>query len=76
VAAQEQYRSSTDAEASAKESYDQMLAKYENGLANITEFNEARDNYLSAESTLVRSRYQYLYSARLLDFYRGHELTL
>lgn len=76
VAAQEKYRSSTDALASAKESYDLMLAKYENGKANITEFNESRDSYLSAESTLVRARYEYLYSSSLLDFYRGHQLTL
>lgn len=76
VAAQEKYRSGSDALSSAKKSYDLMLAKYENGKANITEFNESRDSYLSAESTLARARYEYLYSASLLDFYRGHELTL
>ena len=74
VAAADKYRSSVDAQDSAKESFDLMLAKYENGKANITEFNEARDNWLKAESDLVRSRYEYLYSAKLLDFYRGYQL--
>ena len=74
VAAAEKYRSSDDAMASAKESFDLMQAKYENGKANITEFNEARDSWLEAESNLVRSRYEYLYSAKLLDFYRGRPL--
>lgn len=74
VAASEKYRSSVDAQASAKESFDLVQAKYENGKANITEFNESRDTWLRAESDLVRSRYEYLYSAKLLDFYRGRPL--
>ena len=74
VAASEKYRSSVDAQASAKESFELVQAKYENGKANITEFNESRDTWLRAESDLSRSRYEYLYSAKLLDFYRGRPL--
>ena len=74
VASADKYRSSADAQASAQESFELMKAKYENGKANITEFNEARDNWLKAESDLLRSRYEYLYSAKLLDFYRGRSL--
>ena len=74
VAASDRYRSSVDALGSARESFELMKAKYENGKSNITEFNEARDNWLEAESNLVRSRYEYLYSAKLLDFYRGRPL--
>jgi len=76
LAAQEKYRSSIDARESAKESYDLVMAKYENGKANITEFNEARDSFLESESNLVRSRYEYLYSAKLLDFYSGKPMAL
>lgn len=74
VAASERYRSSIQAQDSALESFDLVRAKYENGKANITEFNESRDAYLRSESDLVRSRYEYLYSAKLLDFYRGRPL--
>ena len=74
VAASEKYRSSVDAQASARESFELVQAKYENGKANITEFNESRDTWLRAESDLVRSRYEYLYSAKLLDFYRGRPM--
>lgn len=74
VAASEKYRSSGQARESAKESFDLVRAKYENGKANITEFNESRDAYLRSESDLARSRYEYLYSAKLLDFYRGRPL--
>ena len=75
VAAREKFRSSLAAESSAKESYELVLAKYENGKSNITEFNEARDAYLQSESNLSSARYEYLFSAKLLDFYRGKELT-
>ena len=51
-----------------------MTAKYENGKAAITEFNEAKNNYLKAESDLTQARYEYMYQTALLDFYRGHEL--
>ncbi len=76
VAAREKFRSSLDASAGAKESYELVLAKYENGKANITEFNEARDSFLESQSNLARARYEFLFSARLLDFYRGKRLEL
>ena len=74
MAAHEKFRSSLDADASAKESYELVLAKYENGKANITEFNEARDSFLESESNLARARCEFLFSAKLLDFYRGQKL--
>ena len=43
-------------------------------MANITEFNEAKFNWLKAESDLVQARYEYLYQRSLLDFYRGKPL--
>ncbi len=74
VAARERYHSSIGAEDSAKESFELVKAKYENQKANITEFNEARNNWFTAESNLARARYEYLYSVKLLDFYRGRSL--
>lgn len=76
VAAGEKYSSCLESRQSAKKSYDLVTAKYEIGKANITEFNEARDNFLESESNLVCSRYEYLFSAKLLDFYAGKPLML
>ena len=70
LAAQTKYLSSQDAEASAAESYNLVLAKYEGGKANITEFNEAKQSYLKSASDLAQARYEFLYSSRLLSFYR------
>jgi outer membrane protein len=75
VAAQAKHESSTAARQSAQEAFRLAQAKYENGKATITEFNEAKNRYLKSESDLVQARYEYLYQTTLLDFYRGKELN-
>ena len=74
VAAQEKLRSSEKAEQAAMDAFTLMQAKYENGKANLTEFNESKNNYMKSESDLVQARYELLYQTHLLDFYRGREL--
>lgn len=68
------YASSEEALRSNHEAFTLMSAKYEYGKANITEFNEAKNNLMKAESDLVRAKYEYLYNHALLSFYRGKEL--
>ena len=59
---------------SSKDAFALMQAKYENGKATITEFNESKNNYLKAASDLVQARYENLYQHALIEFYRGHDL--
>jgi len=75
LAASSKYTSSVAAAASSKDAFTLTQAKYENGKATITEFNEAKAIYLNAESDLVQARYEYLYQTALLDFYRGRDLS-
>lgn len=75
IAAQEKWKSSEQAMLAAQDAFTLMQAKYENGKANLTEFNEAKMNYLKSESNLVQAQYEYIYQSRLLDFYRGRELN-
>lgn len=74
VAARAQYASSNEATKSNKAAFDLMAAKYEYGKANITEFNEAKNNWLKAESDLARAKFEYMYDTSLIDFYRGRKL--
>ena len=67
-------KSSLEAVVSSEDAFKLMQAKYENGKATITEFNEAKNKYLKAESDLVQARYERLYEWALLDFYRGRDL--
>ena len=76
TAAKAKYESSTVAMQSSKDAFELMQAKYENGKANMTEFNESKNNYLKSESDLVQARYELLYQQALIQFYRGRELTL
>ena len=74
VASASKYESSKDAAASASEAFSLMSGRYENGKANITEFNESKAQYLKAESDLAQARYRYLYEVQLLNFYKGGKL--
>ena len=74
VGSQAKYRSSQVAAVSAEDAFELAQAMYENGKSGITEFNEAKARYMSAESNLVQARYEYLYQSKILDFYRGRDL--
>lgn len=73
--AEEKERSSKEAVRSSNDAFTLMQAKYENGKANITEFNEAKNAYLRAESDRVQAQYELLYQHALINFYRGRDMT-
>lgn len=75
VASQSKYKSSKETELSAKEHYDLTEQKYQNGKASIAEYNDAKNSYISAESNFLNARYECLYQTKLLDFYRGIDMT-
>ena len=73
--AQSKEKSSEEAVKSSKDAFTLMQAKYENGKATITEFNESKNHYLKSESDLVQARYENLYQHALIEFYRGKDLN-
>ena len=75
LGAQSKYTSCQVAVTSSADAFRLMQAKYENGKATMTEFNEAKNNYLKAESECVQARYECLYQHALIRFYRGQELN-
>ena len=74
TAARAKHESSKVAAVSSADAFRLMQAKYENGKATMTEFNEAKNSYLRAVSDLVQARYELLYQQALLRFYRGQDL--
>ena len=74
VGAREKLHSSDEARRASEDAFQQVQAKYEAGRATITEFNEAKNNYLKTESDLTQARYEYLYQRALLRFYQGEPL--
>ena len=74
VTAQARYTGSQEAAASARQHYELTEEKYKVGKAGVTDYNDARNNWLRAESEHIQARYQCLYQTKLLDFYRGQAL--
>ena len=75
MAAQQKLKSSEQACQSTADAFRLTTAKYEQGKASITEFNEQKNIYLKAESDLTQARYEYLYQKALIQFYQGKTLS-
>lgn len=76
TAAQAKLLSANEAQAAARDAFQLMEAKYENGKATLTEFNESRNRLVKALSDAVQATYEYAFQVQLLDFYRGGQLQL
>ncbi len=76
MAAQAKWESAREAEGAARDAFVLQQAKYENGKATLTEFNEARNRLVKARSDAVQASYEYLFQTSLVDFYRGGSLKL
>ncbi len=76
VASRAKYAASLEAAAAAEDAFHLTKAKYENGKATTTEFNEALTRLVKAQSDSVQATYECLYQTSLVDFYRGGQLKL
>ena len=76
VAAQAKWKSAREAQVAAEAAFELQEAKYENGKATFTEFNEARNRLVKAYSDAAQATYEYLFQTHLVEFYRGGALTL
>ena len=71
AAAISRYHSSRAATAASDEAFRLTRKKYECGQANAVEYNEARQNLMSAQSDELQAKYEYLFRVKILDFYQG-----
>ena len=76
VAARAKYDASMMAADAAQDAFDLVQAKYENGKATITEFNESRSQMLKTRSDAIQATYEYVFQTRLVNFYRGGTINL
>ena len=68
--------SSRRAEEAADASFRLISAKYAEGMATATEYNESRTAWMKAVADRAQAKYEYLFRRKILDFYRGEELAL
>ena len=76
TAAQEKYTASDKSVASSREAFSYAQARYEAGKSTVFEFNEAKTKYAQSLAEQVQAKYDFIFRAKILDFYRGTPLKL
>ena len=71
----ENFMAAVEAEKSTKLALDFAEKSYESGRSTIYDLNNARNNYVNAQSTVSQAKYNYIFSMKLLNFYAGIPLT-
>lgn len=76
TAAQEKYTASGKSVIASKEAFDYAQASYEAGKSTVFEFNEAKTKYAQSLAEQAQAKYDYIFRAKILDFYNGVEIRL
>lgn len=76
TAAQEKYHASGRAVKATSESFNYARERYEVGKSSVFEFNEAKTKLVKSQSEEIQAKYDYIFRAKILDFYNGIPITL
>lgn len=68
------YASSVKAVEAMKESFKYTEQKFNVGMLNSNDFNDAKNKLIKAESDLLQAKYEYVFKTKVLDFYQGKAL--
>ncbi len=72
----ERYRSAESSVTSNAEAFRNTEQKFDAGAATAVDYNVAQNNLAEAQSLMLQARYDYIFKMKILDFYRGVEITL
>ena len=76
LAALKSYEASQKRVAALEESFRATEQRYNAGSANFVDYQVANNNLFAARTDLVRAKYEYIFRAKILDFYLGNPITL
>ena len=76
TAAQEKYTASDKSVASSREAFSYAQARYEAGKSTVFELNEAKTKYAQSLAEQAQAKFDFIFRAKILDFYRGTPLKL
>ena len=76
VSAQTEYEASQEQYQAVKESNDVASEKFHLGLMNSVDYLFEKTNLITSESKFLQSKYNLIFSYKILDFYKGVPLTL
>ena len=61
---------------SLKESFKYVEQRYTVGTANSVDYNTQKNNVTNAEAQMLQAKYEYIFKAKVLDFYLGKAIVL
>ena len=76
LAALKRYMASDKAVESMQEAFRYTEEKYNVGMVNSLDYNQAKNNLTSAKSNLAQAKYEYIFRTKILDFYNGTAIEL
>jgi outer membrane protein len=76
LAAQRRYAANSRQVEALTTAYRNAEIRFNNGLLNGTDFNQAKNNLAGAESNMIQAKYEYIFRRKVLDFYQGKPLEL
>ena len=76
TAAMDRYLANTEAVESMEEAFRYTEQKYQVGLVDILEYKIAKNNLNKTKSDLSQAKYEYIFRTKILEFYKGQQITL
>jgi outer membrane protein len=76
LTAMEKYNASKEAVKQSEIAYQFAKEKFDNGRSTAYDYFSAQTNLASATSNLLQAKYNYVFCVKILDFYKGENLTL
>lgn len=73
---QQNYLAAKDRVKSQQASFELLNEQFQNGLKNVVDVLQGRDNLIRAEQDLLQSKYLTLLNIQLLKFYTGEPIKL
>lgn len=75
-AAMNTYLASQQAVRALEESFKYAEVRYEQEVINAVDFNTTKTQYTNAQVDMLRSKYDFVFRTKILDFYLGNPITL
>ena len=76
IASQEKYISSEKSVIASKEAFTYADERYSSGKSSVFEYNESKTKYAQSLAEQAQSKYNYIFRAKILDFYNGTPIAL
>ena len=76
IASEKQFQFTQKSAEALQESFAYNEQKFNEGMLNVYDYNDAKNQFIKAQSDLLQAKYDYLFKIKILDFFMGNPLTL